>query len=629
MSPSYPVQPVQSQVGPMDSNRVLAVCLSSLFWACINVPGIEVVPESPDAGALTDAGPSTPTVALTLSRAATNSDVIVRVSVTELVPEAVELWVDGVSVASLAPPLFEIRWNTQVLAEGPHSLTARASLGGRVYESEVRTLMVDRTPPRVVTQRPRSGDKGVSVHALIQAAFSEAVEPTTVTAESVRLLVNQTDVAVELRLSTDGTMLTLMPVEQVAIDANASVVISSAVTDVAGNALDLTAFGWEWSIPRYLLYGEAISGGAAEEASVSTFSLVQDDKGRPVVAFVDGRTPSDHGVYVMRWSGTAWERLGGVLGTIAVESVIKKCSLLITPENEILVAWSSETVDGTSSIHVHRWNGGSWSLLGAPITPNNPAARFASFGFAVNPQGERYLAVQAQVTGLPLSMYGFRWGLGQWEELGGALSLNQSLIYSGFGAMFDSLGRLVVFWATRSGEWGATSAHFRRWAGTHWEGMYPWNDIGVGEPPVVPVLDGADRLLLSSFAQNFGEGRRPYVFRYDPFLGIEPLDIDQEGLYPGETDAMVEVLDFVHEDRLVALISEPEVAGGPVNHYVRQWDETSWVQMGPPLLPRAGATPIGRAQFFMTGLEQWGLARIEESAGTPSRRHLYVYRPNN
>lgn len=607
----------------MDSIRVFAVCFSSLFWACINVPGIEIVPETPDAG------PSNPVVTLSLSRAITNGDVDVRVSVAELVPESVELLVDGVPAATLPRPSYELRWSTHDLDEGQYIITARASIGDRVYVSAANTLFVDRTAPRLVTQNPRSGDQEVSVHAPIQAVFSEAVEPTTVTAESVRLLVNQMDVAAEVRLSAEGTTVTLAPAAQLPVDSEVSVIIAPSVTDIAGNELDITALGWEWSIPRYLPYGKAISSDAADGAAVSTFSLVQDDRGRPVVAFVDGRTPSDHGVYVMRWSGSAWEPLGGVLGAIAEESVFKECSLLIAPGNEIFVAWSRETVDGASSIHIQRWNGSSWSLLGSPVTTVNPDARFVSFGFAVNSQGERYLTVLAQVAGSSMVVYGFRWGADRWEELGYSFSLNGSLVYSGFGAMFDSLGRLVVFWVTRSSERGATYAHVKRWTGTHWEGMYPLNDIGVGEPPVVPVLDGADRLLLASSAQSVGEGRRPSVVRYDPFLGTELLGFYQEGLYPGETDATVEVLDFDPEGRLVALLSEPEIAGGPVNHYVRRWDESSWLPMGAPLLPRAGATPVGSAQFFMTGPEQWVLARIEESEGTPSRRHLYVYRPNN
>lgn len=607
----------------MRSFHALVVCLTCLLWACINVPEVEFMPERPDSGT------SAPTVSLALSRTVTNGDVQVRTSVMGGDPDIVELLVDGVVAAQLPPPSYETRWSTQALDEGPHAFSVRASFGERVYTSDVRTLVVDRTAPKVLSHAPRSGDQEVSVHASIQAVFSEAIDPTTVTTESVVLVVGLSNVAAAVHLSADGTVVMLEPVEPLPVGLDVSVTMAPSVTDMAGNALDVTGLSWQWGIPRHLLYGGAISSGGVEGSNVSAFSFVLDGNGRPVVAFIDGSAPASDGVYVMRWSGLEWEQLGGVLGVSAAESVVKACSLWITPWGEILVAWNSEAVDGGSSIHVYRWSGSSWSLLGSPVTPVVSGAKFTSFGFSVNPQGERYLALLEHAAGLPLSMYAARWDEGRWESLGGAVSLNESYIYSGFSLMLDSLGLPAVTWSAQSGEGGAVDSHARRWDGTHWIAPYPTSGVGAGAVPMVSVLDGADRLVLARPIQDFGAGRVSIVSRYDTAVGWETLGPTIEGSYPGETNATVEVLDFDHEGRLVALLSEPEVAGGPVNHYVRQWDESSWLPMGAPLLSRPGATPVGPAQFLMTGPDQWVLARIEESEGTPSRRHLYVYRPNN
>ncbi|NOJ56452.1 Ig-like domain-containing protein [Myxococcus xanthus] len=607
----------------MNSIRVWAVCLSSLFWACINVPGIEIVPESPDAG------PPSQDVTLTLSRAATNGDVDVRVSVAELAPESVELLVDGVPTATLPQPSYELRWSTRDLDEGQYIITARASIGDRVYVSAANTLFVDRTAPWVVTQSPRSGDRDVSVHAPIQAVFSEAVEPSTVNAESIRLLVNQSDITAGVRLSADGMTVTLTPATQIPVDSNVSVTIAPSVTDVAGNALDVTALDWEWAIPRHLHYGGALSAGTVEASNVSKFSFVLDGNGNPVVAFVDGDSPSEHGVYVMRWTGAAWEQLGEVLGASAAESIIMACSLQISPGGEFLVAWSVETSDGTPSVHVRRWSGGGWSAVGAPVTATYLEARFGSFDFVVDSRGGRWLVVHEFIEGNSSSISTWLWDGESWERVKHVLTVNHHLEMASLNLMVDSADRPALFWALHSSRGGGMELHSRRWAETHWVES-DWIPSG-GGIPIASALDGADRLVLAGSSQDVvaGAGFRPIVGRFVPGGGWQLLGPVIEGMYPGETNATAEVLELDHDGQLVALISEPEIAGGPVNHYVRRWDESSWAPMGTPLLPRPGATPVGPAQFFMTGPEQWVLARIEESAGTPSRRHLYVYRPNN
>ncbi|XSE99549.1 Ig-like domain-containing protein [Pseudomyxococcus flavus] len=459
----------------------------------------------------------------------------------------------------------------------------------------------------------------------IQAVFSEAIDPSTVTAESVRLLVNQSEVAAEVRLSADGASVTVSPSEQIPVESDVSVTIKSSVTDMAGNKLDVTALDWRWSVPRHLLLGGAISADMATGMNVSTFSLVQDGNGRPVVAFVEGSTPSTYGVYVKRWSGETWELLGDVLETVGVESVIKTCALWSTPEGEIYVVWTREMPDGTAGVRVYRWNGSSWSPLGTPVTLEQSVVKIESLGFVVGPQGERWLVLHEYDANVSSGIHVFRWGEGSWERLGGTV-LNPYWLQLNFSLMMDSLGRLVVVWTLQSGAGGAVTPYSKRWVGTHFEDMGPMSGWGT---PMVSALDGEDRLILGMPSQDVGTSFRPWIQRSVPAEGWQNLGLGIDGMYPGATDSMVEVLDFDHEGRLVALFSEPEVAGGPVNHYVRRWDENSWGLMGAPLLPRTGSRPVGRAQFFMTGPEQWVLARIEETEGTPSQRHLYVYRPNN
>ncbi|GHG86826.1 hypothetical protein GCM10012319_44140 [Comamonas sp. KCTC 72670] len=620
--------PLHWQVGDMKSLRVLAVSVCALVWACINVPEIEVVPDPPDAGDVR------PVVTLTLSRTVTNSDVVVRASVTGAVPDNVALLVDDVVTAQLRPP-YELRWGTHALAEGTHVFTVKATVGERTVVSEARSLVVDRTAPRLLMQSPRPGDRAVSVHAPIQVVFSEALEPATVTPGALSLWVEQTEVEGAVHLSADGTTLTLTPVEQLPTGVDVSVTITDALADLAGNALEPQGLVWSWSSPMFLTYGDALSAGLEEGSNVSSFSLKLDGGGTPVVAFVDGSSPETRGVYVKRWSGTAWEPLGSALGTAVPESVIKSCLLRVSPSGELFVASHRELGDGGFRVEVHHWSGSSWSAVGAPVSPLVASEALVAFGFVVGPQGERYLVLQEYAESGNYSwitLRTVRWDGARWESLAGSSTTNGSVLYSSFNLMLDSLGRPLVTWATQSGERGAVDAHARRWTGTYWEEPFATSGIGASGVPMTSILDGTGRLVFARPVQDVpggGHGLAPIVNRSALAGGWQILGPETGGMYPGVTDATVEVFDFDPEGRLVALLSEPEMVGGPVNHYVRRWDETSWAPVGSPLLPRPGARPMGPAQFFMTGPEQWVLARIEETEGTPNRRHLYVYRPNN
>ncbi|HZI12296.1 MAG TPA: Ig-like domain-containing protein, partial [Myxococcus sp.] len=137
--------------------------------ACIQVPDIE-----PARAQVRFVAPE--------GTAYTNGALEVRLEVEGHPADRVELLRDGEVLAELAPP-YTYRWETAGEAEGTYRLEARAVLGEVAFESEAREVVVDRTPPRLVSRTPEAGAEDVWVRAPVRAVFSEPLKAGTVTSE--------------------------------------------------------------------------------------------------------------------------------------------------------------------------------------------------------------------------------------------------------------------------------------------------------------------------------------------------------------------------------------------------------------------------------------------------------------
>ncbi len=116
----------------------------------------------------------------------TNGSVDFQIDVGGEAPDKLELLSDGTPFANLKAP-YTYGWDTTSLAEGTRTVTARATLGSKAFSSAALTVVVDRTPPAVISRAPTPGDGNVWVKAPIEVAFSEAVNAATVNDSSVGL----------------------------------------------------------------------------------------------------------------------------------------------------------------------------------------------------------------------------------------------------------------------------------------------------------------------------------------------------------------------------------------------------------------------------------------------------------
>ncbi|NVJ01870.1 Ig-like domain-containing protein [Myxococcus sp. AM009] len=493
---------------------VVLLCAS----ACINVPAVE--PAQAEVRITAPAG-----------TAYTKGVVEVRLAVTGHTPDRVELLKDGEVLTELAPP-YTYTWDTAGEPEGTYRLEARAALGDVAYVSASREVVVDRTPPRVVSRVPEQGAQEVWVQSPIRAEFSEPVKRSTVTTESVHLTVGDVAVAQTVSLSEDGKTVTVVPVTAFTAPSTVALAFSGTVTDLAGNAAANLGEAWSWAVPEFVPYPTPMLV-PLDPLSPPTAYVKLGPNGHPTVltSRAVGRTGD---LFVSRWDGNAWEQLGGGLRTSSEEFSFLTPNLQILPDGNPIVAWSENLgAEFNNYIHVARWNGTMWERLGGDegIVPERPHAW--DIALALTSDGRPVVATsmepedseggiqvyqwtheqQWQRIGPPVygSLYTFkmpppqlaldsrdnptvavehsesaylrrivvwRWAGSEWEQLGESVNstINQPSYSTGFRSLlFNSADEPIISWT------GSSSAHAQddlfssMWSNNQW--------VSLGAPP--------------------------------------------------------------------------------------------------------------------------------------------------
>lgn len=119
-----------------------------------------------------------------------------------------------------------------------------------------------------------------------------------------------------------------------------------------------------------------------------------DAQGRPVVAWLEDRAGTDT-LYVKRWTGKAWQQLGGALNRVGAAEAP---SLALDAQGRPLVAWTEER-GGVGQLLALRWTGRAWAPLAPGPLARDPHADARSPALGVGRGGEAYLAWREAVHG--------------------------------------------------------------------------------------------------------------------------------------------------------------------------------------------------------------------------------------
>jgi hypothetical protein len=174
----------------------------------------------------------------------TNGALAVRIQIFGPTPSRVELLIDD-SHSITVPSPYQYSLDTGSLAEGAHVLKARSLVNGQTLDSAPRTVIVDRTPPRVVFYRPDAGADEVIASPVVQLKFDEPVLLDSLVAHFQR--VGGSVLNFLPQLSANGLELV---VQLEGAPAPAVIAASVVIRDRAGNPSE--PLEWSWSAPAWL-----------------------------------------------------------------------------------------------------------------------------------------------------------------------------------------------------------------------------------------------------------------------------------------------------------------------------------------------------------------------------------------
>ncbi|MCP3103846.1 Ig-like domain-containing protein [Myxococcus sp. K15C18031901] len=285
-------------------------------------------------------------------------------------PEQVELLHGSTLIHRWTEPPYLHDWDTSNLPEGTYEVTARAIRGGTTFTSLPRTIIVDRTAPRVESHLPAPGFATVSVHTDIEVTFSEPIQPSSLAVGEVRIVTGGgATLTVTPELSTDGRKLKLIPSQPLPAPSTIRVELGSPekrVTDLAGNSLS-TGSTWEFTVPAWLPLGGIISAHPGNTPAGQVV-MKRGLNGLPVIAWseFDGTTKN---VHAARWNGSTWEMLGGAQSALpGPETHASEPALYADATGTMLLAWSEIAGQGLKrSTFVRRWGNNTWQSV--PLLP--------------------------------------------------------------------------------------------------------------------------------------------------------------------------------------------------------------------------------------------------------------------
>jgi len=449
----------------MTRTRTLMLLSVLLLAGCPTRPDpdeVRVVGATPAPDAGTPEAPlPTLRIASPASNTSTNGVVAVTVDVTGgTAPATIQLVEDGTVLTTLAGPApYTYSWDTKGIADGTHTLVAKATVDGESIASAPVTIIVDRTAPTVISTTPAAGATNVVLRAPIVVTFSEPILASSFTGSAVSLQVGAAIVPTTATLSADGMSATvaISDLSSFALPATFSVTFASTMTDLVGNVLKAPSAAWTWIVPDWIKY--------APIASTMVPAVAVGPNFQPVIAYTrclaNGSSTCLDDVFVAENDGQAWNSLG------QVPNLVGPGSLDLDAQGHPIVAGIGNPGGSIiASLLLATWNGSSWDGSISPLGIDTTYTFAASPLVRLDPAGRPVVAWKDAVTATEADIGVARWTGTAWDKSFGKFGLTNVNSHS---LILDGAGNPIVGLSTGGGGLlSFPSGGFRAWNGTAW-----------------------------------------------------------------------------------------------------------------------------------------------------------------
>ena len=323
------------------------------------------------------------------------------------------------------------------------------------------------------SRAPAPGSGNVAAGSTWTATFSEPVRPQSVNDASVRVaLAGGAALERTATLAADGRELAVTVTSAMQLPADVTVTLTSGIADLAGNPLTVPAVPWSLSLPSWLDLAGARSANPGNTGATLP-SLAVDADGSAYVAWEEG-DGSTTNVYVERWQGGAWQRVGGAISAVAGATAAHDPSLAVAADGSPVLAWDEFDGD-VVNIYVDRWDGNAWRAIGEALSAVGGTTSVDAPSLALDAAGSPTVAWGEYDTGFsdhPIHVA--RWDGQSWQPVGGALAIDAgtSAFATDSSVILDEAGRPIVAWF-ESDDNQVGSIYVERWTGGAWQALGP------------------------------------------------------------------------------------------------------------------------------------------------------------
>ncbi len=200
--------------------------------------------------------------------------------------------------------------------------------------SQVTLVVSAARPPIVVRSNPPPRKRDVPLNAAIVVVFSEPMNPTTVTAQTLLLLHNGQAVAGAVTLTPDGLYATFTPDAPFGAEADYTLVVTTAVADAGGQHLEQTV----------------VAGFSTAAAAVPVESLAVEP---PVLTLAPGDTATlrvrafDAAGYELQAPAVMWSSADPGVATVSPTGTVAGMAV-----GTAVVTATADSVSATATIQV-------------------------------------------------------------------------------------------------------------------------------------------------------------------------------------------------------------------------------------------------------------------------------------
>lgn len=453
----------------------------------------------------------------------TNGAVAVEIAASPAQPDVVDVLIDGTVVARLPAP-FQSSLPTASVSEGPHTLECRAVIAGRPVACTARTVVVDRTPPVVLSTTPfpnayaRSGEP-------ISVTFNEPIAGASVSAAAFAVFVASDALPTSPSLSSGGKTLTA-GISSHPMAGDATAIVRRSVTDLAGNPLGADQT-WNWRWANAVSLGGALPALVGEAGGLAPAIAVGPD-GLPVVAWTTEGIIAPTRVIVQRWNGVSWTAVGSFQEAPNLQIFQLDPNVAVDRDGRMLVGWTTQdNIAGTFSTHVRVQDGSGWDAwddLPAGIGPQLVVDDAGTVSLAMTVIAPTRHTVVFRRVGVA------------WQPLGDLMVGEGEQLSCGGNLAGDADGTLEVLWCDQVGS-DQFVPRVRLWqsATTGWQsqslppvsGLGPleiligMNRAGATAFTWTEAVSPSDPLTVAVFVPGWADRRM-----VDGFSGVYASDID-------------------------------------------------------------------------------------------------------